>query len=357
MANSAVENKSLTAIRGFAALWVVVFHLNMSWSFPLGPHAHAALVMGYVAVDVFFVLSGFILTLVYPALIGRDGSGSFALRRICRIYPLHLCIMTALGLAGLYTEMRYGESHPWNSFWPAVVLVQPYLGIESMWNVPSWSLGVELLCYALFPFANGAMRSIRRFGLIGIMLMLAVIELTVLQHYADVAAGPGAVLRALAGFFLGCALAKLFLAERGLFARHSAALQVVALAALIVAMLVDNGVGVVLAAAALITALASSQGPVVRLLSARVCVWLGEVSFSIYLLHIPLLSSFEKLGAVRAALAIPSLRFAVAGLFLAVLLALSGMTYRLIERPFRRLPGWLLIRHPTPSLSGALSKV
>ena len=131
--------------------------------------------MGHVAVDVFFVLSGFILTLVYRDLIG-PGSKEFALRRICRIYPLHLCIMTLLGVAGLYTALSTGTAHPWADFWPTLLLVQPYLDITSAWNLPSWSLGVELICYVLFPLANIVMRSAKRTALITFAILLTIAE-------------------------------------------------------------------------------------------------------------------------------------------------------------------------------------
>jgi peptidoglycan/LPS O-acetylase OafA/YrhL len=334
------ENKPLTAIRGFAALWVVGHHLDTSWDFPVRPRVHAALLMGHVAVDVFFVLSGFILTLVYRDLTGA-GCGTFALRRICRIYPLHLCIMAALGLAALCTEWSAppgGSTHPWKSFGPVLLLVQPYLDIATPWNPPSWSLGVELLCYVLFPLVNAALRPAGRSWLLAAVAVLAAAEAMVLRHYDGGVTGQGAVLRALAGFLLGCALGRLFLRDRVTFARHAAALQAAALAGLAVTVLVGDATSVVLAAAVLITAIASATGAVARRLSASFCVWLGQVSYSIYLLHAPLFGLFGKLTPIRAALAMPSLRFAVGGLFLAVLLALSALTNRLIEQPFRRLP-------------------
>ncbi len=348
------ENKPLTAIRGFAALWVVGLHLDTSWQFPIGARAHAALLMGHVAVDVFFVLSGFILTVVYRDLTA-PGVASFALRRICRIYPLHICIMAALGMAALYAEWRAppgGSTHAWASFGHVLLLVQPYLDIAPEWNPPSWSLGVELLCYGLFPLANAALRPAWRPLLLAAVAVLAGSEAIVLHHYDGATTGQGAVLRGLAGFSLGCALGRLSLRDGAMFAPFTAAPQVVALAGLAAAVLASDATGVALAAAILIAAIGSATGLVARFLSARFCVWLGRVSFSIYLLHIPLFTLFGKLAPVRAALAVPSRRFAVAVLFVAVLLALSGLTSRLIEQPFRRLPR-LLVQRPTALANGS----
>jgi peptidoglycan/LPS O-acetylase OafA/YrhL len=336
------ENRPLTAVRGFAALWVVGLHLDMGWNFPVGPRVHAVLLIGRVAVDVFFVLSGFILTLVYRDLTGR-GFGAFALRRICRIYPLHLSVMVWLGAAELYTTLHAGKVHPWGEFWPTLLLVQPYLGITSAWNLPSWSLGVEMMCYALFPFANLLLRPVGTRGLLAAVLGIGCIESVVLYFYNDAVAGPGAVLRALAGFALGCALARLFLMETAGFARYRGPLQVMALAALVIAVFATDLPAILFAAATLIAVIACSTGPVARALSLAPFVWLGRISFSIYLLHLPLAALFGKLPVLRPALDVPSLRLVVAAVFIAVLLALSEVTYQVIERPFRRLPG--LVEH------------
>ncbi|MGD0106083.1 MAG: hypothetical protein ABSC06_18890 [Rhodopila sp.] len=129
---------------------------------------------------------------------------------------------------------------------------------------------------------------------------------------------------------MGCALARLFMCEPAAFAKYSAVLQVAALGGLAVSVYTDQVIGSALSAAVLIAAIASTTGPIARFLSARVSVWLGRNSFSIYLLG--------------------SLRFVIAGVYLAVLLAMSELTYNLIERPGRRLPR-LLIHRTTPAMA------
>jgi len=59
------EIRSFTAIRGFAALWIVVHHIQPTWWPNVGPVPTAVMSMGYTAVDIFFVLSGFILSDIY----------------------------------------------------------------------------------------------------------------------------------------------------------------------------------------------------------------------------------------------------------------------------------------------------
>jgi len=97
---------SLTPLRGIAALWVVLFHY--CWHFP-AVHADrytGAVYKGYLAVDLFFMLSGFVISHVYHGAFALRVTGrryrDFLKARIARIYPLHLTVLllfvvTALG--------------------------------------------------------------------------------------------------------------------------------------------------------------------------------------------------------------------------------------------------------------------
>ena len=94
---------------------------------------------------------------------------------------------------------------------------------------------------------------------------------------------------------------------------------------------------VVLSAAALILALAPEQGPVARLLASRGTVWLGRVSFSIYLLHAPLMNLVQRVP-------VPGGHWSHLVMLAAILFPMSELTYRWIERPGRRIPAVLLRR-------------
>src|SRR5580700_567280 len=87
---------SLTPLRGIAALWVVIFHF--CWYFPaVHPERYTgAVYKGYLAVDMFFVLSGFVITHVYKEGFARRVTGrryrDFLKARVARIYPLHIAV-------------------------------------------------------------------------------------------------------------------------------------------------------------------------------------------------------------------------------------------------------------------------
>jgi peptidoglycan/LPS O-acetylase OafA/YrhL len=113
---------SLTPLRGIAALWVVVFHY--CWHLP-ALHVDrytGAVYKGYLAVDLFFMLSGFVISHVYRRVFARQLTGQgyldFLKARVARIYPLHLTVLllfvaTALAeRAAVYAaEDRSGLSH------------------------------------------------------------------------------------------------------------------------------------------------------------------------------------------------------------------------------------------------------
>ncbi len=145
------ENRPLTAIRGIAALAVVMFHLagNMPGRWP------AALFYGQFGVDVFFVLSGYILTAVYAGMTAPE-VGRFWVNRVARIFPLHLVVLAALAVAAL-TLLRAGMTTRDPTFCaPAALpyhasLTFVWFGLPVGWNAPAWSLSVEWAAYLLFP--------------------------------------------------------------------------------------------------------------------------------------------------------------------------------------------------------------
>jgi peptidoglycan/LPS O-acetylase OafA/YrhL len=144
----------------------------------------------------------------------------------------------------------------------------------------------------------------------------------------------GAVLRGLAGFNLGVALG--WLAPR-LPPGLAASLSLVATACLIAGLALTSPGVVVVSAAGLILMLWPEQGPVARLLATRWAVWLGRVSFSIYLLHAPLLNLVQRVP-------LPGGHWSHLLMFVAVLFPLSEITYRWIEQPGRRIPDLLMRR-------------
>ena len=153
---------SLTAVRGAAALWVVLFHFSPELYALLPPtRALAPLIdRGHLAVPLFFTLSGYVLALNHAAAFGRRlsaaGVKEFLLRRLIRIYPLHLA--TLLGTAAMAAVgARFGATldprgYGAVDFLLNLALVHAWVPeFHLTWNYPSWSISAEWFAYLLFP--------------------------------------------------------------------------------------------------------------------------------------------------------------------------------------------------------------
>ena len=154
--------QNLTGIRAFAALWVAIYHFQTTEvvkSIDLGP----LVARGYLGVDVFFVLSGFILALNYVERDGAERSSAlfdreFVLRRFARIYPLHIAtfaVSLALWIAASMLDYSFVADLR-NDAWTAVANlanVQAWgLFDQLSWNMVSWSVSAEWFAYlVLFP--------------------------------------------------------------------------------------------------------------------------------------------------------------------------------------------------------------
>ena len=141
----------IEAVRGIAALMVVLFHAGVLLSGPKDyGHLPFAGVFGFgrAGVDVFFVLSGFIITFIHTADLGRPGRlVSFARKRLLRIYPSYwICTLILLAIMLLSPTPDRREHDPGFILSSLLLLpgtAEPLLG-------PGWSLRHELLFYALF---------------------------------------------------------------------------------------------------------------------------------------------------------------------------------------------------------------
>lgn len=350
------ERRPLTAIRGFAALWVVGHHWQPLFTriglFAPGMGAAWKLFApGFLAVDFFFALSGFILAAVYARFDPRQMPG-FLLKRCCRIYPLNLAILAAMAVEQLI-RLACGAplaGRPFAALPSIALLVQPFTGDAMVWNAPAWSLGVELVCYLIFPLMLLPLRRAPAVLVWTTAALLLCAEYRLLPFFADTQVGGRAVLRGLTGFGLGMALWRgSELVRLGPVAAGGISLAVLIGIARALATMHWGWIGCL--GPLLIFALAYDAGPLASLLRRGVCVWLGRVSFSIYLLHLPLIMLLRSL---LPPMALPLPRavapYAWALLLLALLLGLSELTYRYIEVPGRRLPARLARRLRKPLL-------
>ena len=159
---------SLTPLRGIAALWVVLYHYNI-WASNLGLDDYLQIVdQGYLAVDLFFMISGFVMAHVYRRAFVQEIRANylqFLGARVARLYPLHVFILLLFLAAALSARtadyMTSGQFDPIPIDGPRSIvallanlfMLQGLKASALSWNYPTWSISVEFLAYLLFPLA------------------------------------------------------------------------------------------------------------------------------------------------------------------------------------------------------------
>lgn len=300
--------KQLTSLRFFAAMWVVAFDYWPS----LTGGGHVALVeKGYLGVELFFVLSGFILAHVYldEARGGRLKYGDFLWARLARIYPLHLATLGAIGAMGAAAlAMGVPIKHPvlvWGALPQNLLLIHAW-GTTSVsaWNHASWSISAEWFAYVFFPLFAWAAWGLRARPLLAVLGALALVA-AVYPAFEAAAGFPltrattgWGALRIVPCFTLGCAIDLLWRRrplEGAWRAAGLAAASVVAIG--MGATLHAPDLVLVMLFGALIFGLACMAGAGSRLLTAGPLVYLGEVSFAVYMVAVPWRLAFSKAAA------------------------------------------------------------
>ena len=290
---------SLTSLRFFAALYVLVFHSGAGFvgkAVPALSFLETFLGNGYLGVTFFFVLSGFILAHVYDGrLRGRGDLGRFAMARFARIYPVYL-----LGL--LLVLPLILEAPSWRSL-PQFVLLQYWTPLADLTaldntNFPGWSLSVEMAFYILFPlilwiFSRLGLRGLKVATLSACALILALrlpsLNVEVAPPVAWLNYVPFMLLRA-PEFIFGAGLGLLYHRQPKLFqSRWLTAATVAAILAVLVtvaspwaAPIAATLFGVLIAAVAV-----NRDTLAARMLSNRLLLLGGGASYSLYILQMP----------------------------------------------------------------------
>ncbi|WP_235512554.1 acyltransferase family protein [Sphingomonas sp. Leaf17] len=336
------ELRALTGMRGIAAWFVVLYHIRLSIAgLPVG--LRDVLAKGYLAVDFFFLLSGFVIWLSWGARLRRDGWRAvpvFLRRRVARIWPLHLVMLgLAVLLAGALALTGRGDpaDYPWGELPLHIVLVQNWGFTDRLtWNDPAWSISTELAAYLLFPLLVMAI-DWRRVAT-GWLVVVAGGLVTGLYLAMGDAPTLGTdiwrygLVRCLFEFALGTVVCALWLRWRDRRGAMPVAIGVAAVVGVALIAGVPETLGVPALFAVLLLALALSCERAGNPLEARWMHGLGEVSYATYLGHFLLWVAF-KLVFVADARAVP---WWLVGLYLTMVLAASVLLYRWVERPAQR---------------------
>ena len=348
---------ALDGLRGVAALLVAAVHFQhfepwfeLPW---LG--GSGILSEGHLWVDLFFVLSGFVLAHVHADGFRRGPPGwdrvrAFWWARVARVYPLHLAALLLLGglvAAGFVQPLgRDGRCYGVRELAASLALVHAWGTTDGLcWNVPSWSIGAEATAYALFPWLVPLVAGIRRRWrpLVPVVCIASLSALALangdggLNVHHDL----GAV-RCLPSFVLGIWI----FGEKEAGAAWQRAVRgdagcLSAGAAVVLLMHRGGPDALTVAAMALVVAgLSGNRGIAGRTFGGRAFARLGAVSYAVYMLHWPLLLVADSsLDAWLPAREAPPTRLVQAALyagFFSVLLAVSTAAHHWLELPARR---------------------
>jgi peptidoglycan/LPS O-acetylase OafA/YrhL len=355
-----IRYRELDALRGFAALGIVFWHYRAHFlATPLPQLFEPFYRAGFYCVDFFFVLSGVVLARAYLTEPRRHDLAGNLVRRLARIYPLHLATLIAVALLHWILVGVMHQSPPsvmqHNDLYHLFLnlTLSNYIGLQRgmSFNAPSWSISTEVYANLIFFL----LIRVRRIRLDAVFLGLVVISVlliaglgngrldrsgTVLRVQVD-------LIRTILGFFTGVLLYVWVIAgrdsARGFFADG---LFVLTLVLLIFGAL--GGFGSVpyaqLAAVFLgfplliVTAIRSRVTG--RLLRLTPFTALGDISYSLYLIHFPVqILCYLVISAqlVRIDFSRPPSLF----LYLALCLGLAALSHRLLEVPAQaRINGW-----------------
>lgn len=342
--------KTLTGIRGFAAFWVVLYHLHFHPFFLASFTPGKFLTHGFWGVDVFFVLSGFVLSHVYEnKFSGRVTGktyGHYLGLRLARLYPLHIVTFVAAFVTLVLSNTVGNRAKTSSSFGfydgiMHLMLLHAWGTTEHLsWNTVSWSISAEWFAYLflLAPFV----RLFREMSLKVLCAMLAIVWLMFTlvylplqseRSFADVTClGIVRIVPEFLGGYVAYRIVKTlyrkaYLFDIGCFAgmvgiaaiTYQDTLQIFLLPAVMLLM-----IGI------------SAEGTCTSVLFGnRISVFFGEISYSIYMCHALLLwpvdVMFKRLNLPQ----IPWMGTAFLSAYLVTVILSSFLLYTLVERPSR----------------------
>lgn len=290
----------LTGIRGLAAFIVVFYHIE-SYLAPYVNHITLTVIKhGYLAVDFFFILSGFVIAFNYfekLSLPSKKIIYQFYIKRIARIYPLHLLVLLtylSIPIAYLMTGKDLGETNKFSqeSFLLSLFLMQAWGWVESLtWNIPSWSISTEMMAYLLFPLMVFILsRSGHRWGVKGaitafvLALFIIIFIFSGTKNIGDNIQTLG-ILRCALEFFCGVCI--WYITKNSVNIPYGKAMFYGGgvLFLLLVASNIPNYYYVPLTMSLIILGSVSCQSVVNDFFSHHIFIWLGNISYSVYLTH------------------------------------------------------------------------
>lgn len=350
------EIRSLTGLRGLAAVWVMIGHYIGDG--PANQTVRDVVEHMYLAVDIFMVLSGFVLARSHDGdfrlPFGAGQVGRFLWRRIARIYPIYV-LSSFVCLLLVVTGIDV-----WGSPVLSVPMILTNLAMAQSWGGPydglnavSWSISTEWAANLLFPvfgflFMRGSMR---RSGYAALATVLGLVIFAVLSGgnapddppmfgaltwYSF----PGSMVRCITEFMLGMYCWRVRRDVPGVAWLGGDGVLVPAVL-LMSAMTLDQSMDMafVLLALGLIIGFSYERSFVAAAFASRVPRFLGMISFSLYLWHIPMLQLAPGVTALMEQSGVWQPWLVGRVVLMLLVIAVSAASFAAVEKPAQR---WLL---------------
>lgn len=350
---------SLTSLRFIAAMMIVIHHSGAYF----GISQYSTMLALPQGVSFFFILSGFILSYNYSEAHGVEWK-EFYLNRFARLWPAHIAATVLWLLFGYPVFDGVGTTTAFFATVANITLTHSFIPLSAFYsslNPVAWSISVEVFFYLAFPFiVGGGLASSARWLAGSLVLLIVLMAVAVLLQLPNTTTDPMGVsassiiytnpLARLFEFCLGCLAAFIFKARKAqpyksqTFIEIAASCGVILFMALIASSKFRNlfpdyypfrgwliWSGSCIPMAVLIYVMAIGGGKISKALSHRSMVYLGEISFSLYLVHLTALCIYMSYAKS------PSSNLAGLIVYIAASISMSIVMYHAIENPCRRL--------------------
>lgn len=356
---------ALDGFRGLLALFVAVYH-TVWFS---NTNALTFFQNGTVMIDLFFALSGFLMFHIYD---GKLNNGSdakdFLKRRFARLYPLHIFMLAVfviflvmrlvahkIGIAthdvGEVLPFTPGAEENWFSLLSHLTLTHA-IGVNNSltFNYPAWTISAEFFAYFLFVLIMLKARPVRffHFLILGVIAALIYAILSLLKPNMDITYDY-AVLRCIAGFFIGMISAKCYVKVRQSVISMKSSTRYSVFSILEIFIVVSSVLFIIFCGGSLqfyvgpfllafIFIFAFDGGIVSSVMSAKPFHYLAKISYSTYMTHVIISICFDIFSKVALAKVFPNWNEGWGGdllllVYLGVVIAVSHFTYHLVEVP------------------------
>lgn len=328
----------ITFTRFIAAMAIVISHFNKDFFLYKIPFLADIFLRANIGVSYFFILSGFIMVVAYHKK-EKIGYAGFYKNRVARIYPLYIA-----GLL-LYLVTKYTGFSFYNLLLYLFGIQSWFPGSALVLNFPGWSVSVEFLFYLIFPFLYNYFYSKgnKSIWVIAILIWMATQVFSNLYVISHAYRGPHTVSHEFSHYFplwhineflLGN-LAGLYFVKNFRVKNYDVPVALlfaaVLLALIFIPLNFHNGLMAVLFIP-LICLFSFSNGLLSRIFSLKPLEYLGEISYAVYILHIPVLYLVRKLAWNFFRIYKSDMVFLI---YLPCLLLISAILYQYLEKPMR----------------------